>query len=178
MIRGRRIYLVAVSMEFLDHYRKWINDPHVTDMLGQIRFPMSELKEREWVQAQIDGDGSQRNFTILTKKGVPIGNIGFSRLNWHSRVGVLGIMIGEKSLWDKGYGAEAINLLLEFGFRTLGLHRVVLYVDSVNERAIACYKKCGFVVEGAQRKHEFYRGGYIEDLFMGILREDWEKRKP
>ena len=177
MIPGKRVDLVAVSPKYLDAYRKWINDPEATDMLGNVRFPMSRVREKKCVDGQTAGTSKSRNFTILTKKGLPIGNVGFNVLNWQNRSGVLGIMIGEKDYWNKGYGSEAIGMVLEFGFQTLGLHRILLYVDSKNDRAVACYKKCGFVIEGTKRKHEFYRGEDVEDLVMGILKEEWEKRR-
>lgn len=174
MIRGKKVDLVALSMEYLPFYMRWFNDPEVTDMLGDPKFPLSEGKEREWVEQQVASKGDSRVFTVLTKKGRPIGNTGFNQIDYQNKYAVLGIVIGEKDLWDKGYGEDAITTLMRFGFEELGLHKIELGVHSTNERAIACYKKCGFVLEGCEREHDFYRGEYIDSLRMGILRREWE----
>ena len=173
MIRGTKVDLVAVSSEYTDYYSRWINDPEVTDMLGDPNIPLSKGKEREWVESVLSGKGGGRTFTILTKKGEPIGNAGFNHLDFRNSHGVLGIMIGEKRLWDKGFGTDAIRILLKFGFDELGLRKIELFLDPGNKRALACYRKCGFVEEGRARKHIFHRGEYIDDLRMGILREEW-----
>ncbi|MDH4123394.1 MAG: GNAT family N-acetyltransferase [Thermoplasmata archaeon] len=175
MIRGKKIDLVAVSMNYLPNYHKWINDPDVVDMLGHFDLPISLEQERKWVEKHLSGNESEKIFTILTKNGKPIGNIGLADINYTNRATTLGIMIGEKNYWNRGYGADAISTLLEFAFDTMGLHRIELRVNGNNERAIACYKKCGFKIEGKRRKHGYYHGEYINEIWMGILREEWDK---
>ncbi|MDG6898571.1 MAG: GNAT family N-acetyltransferase [Nitrososphaerota archaeon] len=173
MIRGEKVDLVAVSPDYLELYHRWINDPEVSEMLGVNRLPASMADEREWLEGAQDPSKEGRTFTILTKQGRPIGNIGFNHLTYRNRHGTIGIMIWEKDLWDKGYGTDAIMTLLRFGFEELGLVRVELNVDSLNERAIACYRKCGFVLEGRARKHTYIKASYHDDLSMGILLEEW-----
>jgi len=173
-MKGKKVDLVGVSMDYLPYYLRWFNDPQVTDMLGDTRFPFSEEKEKEWIEQQLAPKDTSRAFTVLTKKGRPIGNAGFNEIDYHNRYAVLGIAIGEKEFWNKGYGEDIISTLLEFAFEELGMHKVELGVHSTNARAIACYKKCGFVLEGCEREHDFYEGRYIDSLRMGILRKEWE----
>jgi RimJ/RimL family protein N-acetyltransferase len=175
MIRGTKIDLVAVSEKYLKEYSRWINDPVATDMLGVLLFPVSMEQERKWVDGAIAEKDFEKTFTILTKDGKPIGNCGFNRIDYVNRYAVLGILIGEIDFWDKGYGTDAIRTLLRFAFQELGMHKVCLNVDSVNERAVACYKKCGFVQEGRFREHRFYHGEYKDDLSMAVLADDWFK---
>ena len=177
MIRGEKVDLIALTMDYLPSYLKWFNDPEVTDMLGDTRFPMSEGKEREWIEQQLTPKDSYRVFTIRTKKGKLIGNCGYNDIDYQNRYVVLGIAIGEKDMWDKGYGEDVIRTLTKFAFEELAMHKVELGVHSTNERAIACYKKCGFVIEGCEREHDFYRGGYIDSLRMGILKDEWLRLK-
>ncbi len=176
MIRGDKVDLVGVSAKYLEHYHRWINDPDVTQMLGASKLPLSMRDEREWLEGALNPDKEEKIFTILTKQGKPIGNIGFNHLTFKNRHGTIGIMIGEKSFWDKGYGTDTIEAILRFGFEELGLVRIELKVDSLNERAIACYKKCGFVLEGRGRKHTYLNGEYHDDLDMAILVEEWQAR--
>ncbi len=176
MIRGKKVNLVAAGPEYVEFYKKWINDPVVVDMLGVRNYPISAEREREWAERQLEPTDDRRQFTILTKRGRPIGNCGFNVIDYQNRFAVLGIMIGERELWDKGYGTDALEALVRFGFETLGLHKVCLTVDSVNARALACYKKCGFVVEAVLREHRFHRGKYCDELWMGILEDEWRAR--
>jgi RimJ/RimL family protein N-acetyltransferase len=85
----------------------------------------------------------------------------------------LGIIIGEKEYWSKGYGSDAIVTLLRFAFHEMNLHRVQLSVHDGNDRAKACYRKCGFVEEGRLRQDRFARGRYIDTLIMGVLRDEF-----
>ena len=69
-----------------------------------------------------------------------------------TRAASLGISIGEPDCWNRGYGAEAIGLMLDWAFLELNLHRVWLHVYANNPRGIACYEKVGFVREGVLRE--------------------------
>ena len=85
----------------------------------------------------------------------------------------VGIGIGERELWGKGYGTDAMKVILRYAFQELNLRRVSLDTFEYNPRAIRSYEKAGFVHEG--RAEDFlYREGRRWDLiFMGILREEW-----
>lgn len=86
------------------------------------------------------------------------------------------IGIGDRELWGKGYGSDALNVLLRFGFCELNLHRVNLGTFSYNPRAIRAYEKVGFRHEGKLRS-AMRRGGQRWDVvFMGILRDEWEAK--
>ena len=98
-----------------------------------------------------------------------------------NRSAMLGIVIGEKGRWDQGYGQEAINLLLDYGFSLLNLNSVMLGTFSFNERALHCYEKVGFTTEGILRQEIYRRGQYHDALIMRMLRSEWEelhKREP
>jgi diamine N-acetyltransferase len=182
MIEGRKIKLVAVSTEYLHYYKRWINDPEVADFLGTVGFPFNLKEERQWVEKNIASNDSAAHFTILTKKGKPIGNISLMEIEYVHRNAQLGIMIGEKAYWNRGYGTDAIEALLGFAFETLGLHKVELRLNVSNKRALTCYKNCGFKLEGRKREQTFHRGEYCDELIMSTLKSEWErskkKRKP
>lgn len=177
MIKGNRVDLVAVSMIYIEEYHKWINDPDVCDMLGMIDFPLSLEKERQWVEESFVQRESEKIFTILTKRGKPIGNIALMEIDYINRCAEMGIMIGEREYWNREYGTNAINTLLEFAFNNMNLSKICLTTNESNKRALACYKKCGFSKEGRLRKQRYYRGKYENDLLMGISREDWIRKR-
>ena len=86
----------------------------------------------------------------------------------------MGIVIGEKEYWSKGYGTDTVRALLRFAFEQMNLNRVELGTFDFNERAQACYRKCGFVEEGRRREDRFIDGRYHDLVIMGILRREWE----
>jgi RimJ/RimL family protein N-acetyltransferase len=76
--------------------------------------------------------------------------------------------------FGKGYGTEALRLVLDYGFGTLNLHRIGLDVFDFNPRAIHVYEKLGFKREGVQRDALFYDGEFHDSIVMGILEDEWD----
>jgi RimJ/RimL family protein N-acetyltransferase len=101
----------------------------------------------------------------LGEEWLHIGNIGLHRIDLKNRTAVLGIFIGEKDFWGKGYGREAIRVMLRYAFFELGLNRVELETFDFNERAMRCYKAVGFKEVGVRRK-AFFRDGAFHDLVL------------
>ena len=90
----------------------------------------------------------------------------------------LGIAIGDKAYWGKGYGRDAVKVLLDYAFRLRNAHKVWLMVNAPNERAIRAYRACGFVEEGRLRSHVWGDGRYLDLVYMGILRDEFSARAP
>jgi RimJ/RimL family protein N-acetyltransferase len=169
---GERLYLRPLEEADIPTCLRWINDPEVTRTLMMYR-PLNELREREWFQGQYKDDHNIILAITLKEQDRHIGNVGLHRIDWKNREGELGIMIGEKDEWDKGYGSEAISLVLGYGFDRLNLHRICLRVYENNPRAQRCYEKAGFRREGAMRESAFSEGRYWDTIFMGILDREW-----
>jgi RimJ/RimL family protein N-acetyltransferase len=89
----------------------------------------------------------------------------------------IGIVIGEKDFWNKGFGTEAMRLMVDYGFSTLNLNRIHLHVYETNPRGIHCYEKVGFQQEGRLRQAHYLEGRYIDILAMSILNNDWMEQK-
>ncbi len=106
-----------------------------------------------------------------------IGNCELSGIDWVSGNCWVGIGIGERALWGKGYGTEAMDLIVRYAFETLNLKRVSLTVFQYNERAVKSYLKVGFVEEGRFRQWMQRRGVRYDLIFMGLLRSEWEERQ-
>lgn len=108
--------------------------------------------------------------------GKYIGYCGLMNIqNRHGNV-ELGIMIGDRGYWGRGYGREVVNLLLNYGFHFLGARRIALTTHAKNERAIRCYRACGFVEEGRPRKVVWIEGEYTDLVEMSLLREEWQSK--
>jgi diamine N-acetyltransferase len=170
-IPGKRIRLRAIERSDIPTFVRWFNDPEVTKHLG-LYLPMSQAQEERWFERHLQ-DEKRHIFGIETVDGKLIGNIGLEDVNWKDRSAELGIVIGEKDYWDKGYGTEAVTTLLGFAFRQMNLHRVYLRVFEDNPRAKRSYEKCGFQLEGRLRESSFSDGRYRDEWIMGILRDEF-----
>ncbi len=175
MLEGRQVRLRPREVTDLERVYTWINDPEVTRFLDSGRYPISRADERRWLEEHPRNNYANGvGLAIETKDGAHIGNIDLMRVRPEDRKAGLGIMIGEKDYWSNGYGTDAIIVLLRFAFGEMNLHRVWLTVDTSNERAVACYRKCGFQEEARLRQDRYTAGRYWDTLFMGILHDEFE----
>lgn len=176
MIVGERVRLRGVEKEDLEKFVVWLNDQEVRENL-LIYHPWATWQEENWFQGLKDREPAELPLVIdvLTEDGwLLIGNSSFHKVDWRSRSAEVGIFIGDKKYWNKGYGSEAMQLILQFGFNRLNLNRIYLQVFETNPRAIRAYEKCGFVLEGRLRQDMFLDGRYIDVFIMSILRDEWK----
>ena len=106
-------------------------------------------------------------------EGDHVGNIGLHGIDRGNRKASIGIVIGEKGRWSKGYGTDAMMTVLRYAFRDLHLHKVNLDVIDYNERAIHVYAKCGFVREGVRREELWKRGRFVDLVRMSMLEHEF-----
>jgi RimJ/RimL family protein N-acetyltransferase len=169
------VRLRALEPTDLENAYTWVNDREVTQYL-MVRYPWSRAREEKYLReasAEDNGFGDVR-LAIETKEGVHIGMCGLHRARPEDRGAELGIMIGDKSFWSNGYGTDCVRTLLRFAFEQMNMHKVALGVFEFNERAMACYRKCGFVDEGRFRQEYFQDGRYWDVVRMSILRGEWD----
>lgn len=173
---GDRIYLSpkGVSDEEIEKFTKWMNDFQITDYIGRSGQVTTLSGEKEWLENSAKND-TNRDFNIIElSSNKLIGTISLEDFNWIERSAVLGIFIGDEDYRNNGYGTEAIQLLLEYGFKYLNLHSIRLNLLSINERAHKCYLKCGFKDTGKSREEIFLNGRYYDKLHMDILENEFE----
>jgi RimJ/RimL family protein N-acetyltransferase len=174
VIEGKLVRLRPQSMDDVDRYVAWFNDPEVTEYLSN-RYLISREAEVAWLRGRTETMMSQTAvlFAIETLDGVHIGSTNFHEVLPENRKARLGVTIGDKAYWSRGYGGDAVTTLCRFGFDEMNLHRIDLTVHAGNARAIRCYTKAGFIDEGRLRDHLFKRGRYHDMIVMGILREEF-----
>ena len=173
MFEGKLVNLRPLETGDLERMFTWINDQETIQYLAA-RYPISRTEEERWLTSRPAADFANMVLAIETKDGVHIGNCGLHEGQPENRKASLGIVIGDKDYWSNGYGSDAIVTLLRFGFYEMNLNRVWLHVYEFNERARACYKKCGFVEEGRLRQNAYQEGRYIDTITMGILRSEFD----
>jgi RimJ/RimL family protein N-acetyltransferase len=166
-----RLGLRTITESDLPDYVRWLNDPEVTEFMLIESGGHTLDTARAWLEQASDLDAGHRAWAI-EGDGRHIGNCALN-LEANGQVASFGIVIGEKTHWNRGYGTAAVQEALRIGFQQMGLHRVHLDVFAGNRRGIRCYEKCGFRREGLQRKAFFKRGEWIDVVLMAILREEW-----
>lgn len=183
MIFGERIRFRGIDKEDLATFIKWVNDPEVLRGTG-IYLPLAMVDEQDWFDTMRKRPADEHNLAIEARQAgaedgagswTLIGSCSFFNLDHRNRSSEFGIMIGEKSYWNKGYGTEAVRLLCQHGFNTLNLNRIYLRVFETNPGAVRAYEKAGFTHEGRQRKAEFREGNYIDVLVMSLLKDEFKK---
>lgn len=178
MILGKKVRLRSLEREDLPRCVAWINDPEVQAGIAMY-LPVSMDEEEKWFEGMKQNDPHERSLAIdaNTEDGWRhIGTTGFHHISWRDGHADFGIMIGDKAYWNKGWGTDAVQTLVRFGFVDLNLIRIWLRVFDYNERAKRCYEKVGFAVEGRLRQHHFHAGQHYDELIMGLLREEWSKQ--
>ncbi len=178
MIRGERVTLRPVDPDQdLEACFRWVNDPEVTRHLRHLGPPITRTQERERLARHRD-PASEIMLAIESEDGTHIGNCGLIGISPVSRTAGLGIFIGDPLYWSRGYGTDAVRTLCAYGFVELNLQRIALSLNATNERARRCYEKCGFQLEGRLRRADYTEGRYVDELRMGILREEFFERFP
>jgi RimJ/RimL family protein N-acetyltransferase len=169
-----KIHLRAFEKEDIDSIIKWVNDEAVTQYLSDILiYPISRADEVKWLESVSITNHREKVFAIETLNKELIGSVGLHNINWVERKAELGIMIGEREFWGKGYGSEAVREVLRITFEKMNLNRVYLRVFENNPRAIRVYEKCGFQIEGSLRQDHYYGRRYYDTLIMAMLKEEY-----
>ncbi|HRJ76065.1 MAG TPA: GNAT family protein, partial [Anaerolineales bacterium] len=175
--RGTLVRLASESPETMAKtYIKWDRDSEFHRLADSAPAQLwSEKKLKDFVEKgqEKQGDKSFR-FSIRTlENDILIGSTGLWIQRWSQGDAWLGIFIGEREYWGKGYGTDAMRLIVGYGFSELNLRRITLGLHSYNERALKSYQKVGFQLEGRVRGEGIRDGVRYDDLYMGILREEW-----
>jgi RimJ/RimL family protein N-acetyltransferase len=176
-LRGEKVYLSALSKDDAAIVARFQNNSEY------LRLGDTEAARPFSVEAvadYIDDRNKRKNlFTFgirLVKTDQLIGDEAIGHIEWPHAVGELEIAIGDPATWGKGFGGEAMALLLRFGVWEINLHRVQLTVFEYNVRAIAAYEKLGIVREGNFRQYLQRDGRRYDMLLYGLLRPEWEAR--
>lgn len=175
MIYGEHVRLRATERDDVKKFYEWVNDPEVTRGLAMF-LPLSTTDEMNWFDSLAKRDQKEKPLVIEIKDGNGwrmIGNCGVFDIDPVNRTGELGIMLGDKDEWNKGYGTEVMSLLARHCFDTLNLNRVSLRVYAENARARRAYEKAGFVEEGRLREAVYKHGKYDDVIMMSVLRSEW-----
>jgi RimJ/RimL family protein N-acetyltransferase len=181
LFRGQLVRLAASNSDTdAEALVRWSRDSQYLRLLdAEIARPISLSRAKELTKEFLEPDEPKLDaFAFVIRTLADDHQIGFVDLDgvqWSHGDTFVGIGIGDRSDWNKGYGTDALRIILRYAFMELNMHRVSLTVFAYNPRAIHSYEKAGFTHEGRLREFLNRDGQRYDLLFMGILREEWEQ---
>jgi RimJ/RimL family protein N-acetyltransferase len=177
IVRGEKVWLRVFDRDDIESSLRAVNDRDISELVG-FWGPMSKSMSEKWFEDEVLKQHGQREyfFTICELGSADlIGQCGFHNMQTGVRAEVGIFMLPEYC--GRGYGTDAMNALLDYGFGHLGLRRIGLHVSPGNERAIRSYEKAGFSHEGRLRSFRIRRGEVVDDIVMSILHHEWAALK-
>jgi RimJ/RimL family protein N-acetyltransferase len=181
LLQGKLVRLVTEDPETVAKYlSRWARNSEYWRLLSSDPARLRSTKSiKEWIEKEIEKE--QPGFFLFLIRTLTddrlIGDIGLGGINWVQGEAFVGIGLGEREDWGKGYGTDAMRIMLGYAFMELNLYRVSLNFFEYNPRALRSYEKSGFSIEGRERKFLNREGRRWDLIWMGILREEWEKSR-
>jgi RimJ/RimL family protein N-acetyltransferase len=177
LFTGKLVRLAGIDPDEVSKaFAQWNRDSEYQRLLDSDPPRLHSVKAtKDWLDKQIK-DELETTFWFAMRALEDdrlLGDIDLTVINWGSRDAFLGIGIGERAFWGKGYGSDALQVVLRYAFLELNLRRVTLNVFEYNQRAVRTYEKAGFRSEGRVRQAMQREGHRYDILYMGILREEW-----
>ena len=170
---GDNVYLSPISVDDVEQYAEMVNDIKVSVGLGYLSY--TNIIDFESEKEFLISVKKEKRFAVrLLENDELLGNVGFKSVGEIHRTAEMGIMLGNPKYQRKGYGMEAINLLLDYGFSFLNLRNISLNVFEYNEVAYNLYKKIGFKEAGRLRKAVEIMGKTYDVIIMDMLKEEFQ----
>lgn len=175
MLKGNQVTLRAIERDDIKRLHELYQNVEQAILADGNWQPVPLAAREKRFDKHLDSDN--KTWFVIEVDGRMIGDIELHSIDRRSRVAGLGVAIFETDNLGKGYGREAIGLLLGWAFEIENYERVWLNTWATNERAIRCYRALGFVDEGRQRNQIFVNGAYVDVILMGLLRDEWRAQK-
>lgn len=168
-----RIYLRLMTNEDTDNIIRWRNKEEVRENFIYQK-PFTKAGHENWIKTMIDTGKAVQMMIVLADGDRPIGSVYLRDIDMEHKKAEYGIFIGEPDCFSKGYGTEAAELMTEYAFSRLGLHKIMLRVYADNVRAIKSYEKAGFVQEAYLKEDVLIGGKYRDIVLMAMFHKEEE----
>lgn len=169
-IEGKRIYLREIRLsDATARYCSWLNDPKVNSYLCCRFQKWTVPKLKRYIEA-IKNDRANFFWVIYRKdNNTHIGNIKLRAVNANYKHGDIGVIIGERTCWGRGFATEAIKLVKDYAFKTLRLHKLTAGSYSNNLGSIRAFQKAGFSIEGRRKEQFVHKNKYVDEILSGCV---------
>lgn len=173
---SKTVDLVPMTLGFVtERYRGWLSDSVVNAYLSTRDVSMDDL--REYVNKRI-ADRNVFFWAICDKaSGAHIGNVKIEPIDWDSKSGVFGMLLGDQAFWGKGIGTEVTSAVVATLFDDYDFKSIVLGVEILNEAAIRVYEKAGFKIVETEHYRQPAMNGSLGKHTMEISRDDYAAQK-
>ena len=180
ILYGKNIVLRDMRPEDITGLRRWVNDLETVRYLSsRYWMPQSEADTADYLDHTMHAGANGAYFAIANREnGLYLGQCDLPSINWKMRSAEMAIVMGDEQARGRGIGTEAIGLMLTYAFAMLGLERVELEVATDNRRAMRCYQKAGFTLEGIKRHAFLVDGQYADLAVMAVLAGEWRAANP
>lgn len=174
LLLGKRVRLRATRDDDLPALAAWLMDPAIKATQAAVVLPRSEAATREQVAEWVANKSATAGFSVETLDDAPelVGHVSLFGIGMKARSATLGIVLGRQFV-GRGYGTDAVRVIVSYGFREFGLHRIQLDVVGYNLQGIAAYRRAGFVEEGRRREALLHDGHWYDEVLMSILEHEW-----
>lgn len=171
---GEKCYLSPCTAQDAEQWTVWDNDLEVAIPLGDEAYTVYPLEKMEEVAREVMTEQVHLFSIVDAGTDTLIGRCLLFDIDAVNRKAMLGIVIGEKAYWSRGYGVEATRLLVDYGFNLLNLNSIMLGTFSFNKRALNCFRRAGFKEIGKRRQARIIAGRAYDLVLMDILAEEFE----
>jgi RimJ/RimL family protein N-acetyltransferase len=175
-IEGRQVVLRDVQRADMENKVRWFNDPQVNKTL-LLEDKLDLQRTLKWFDEHARDD-SRKEFIVESKQGESIGITGLLHINRRHGTAECYCIIGEKAYWGKGIGTEVHKLLVDWGFKNLGLNKIWADIRAENIAIIKVIERLGFKVEGTLRQERIIDGKRIDVVRIGLLRDEFYQLHP
>ena len=173
-ILGENIDLVAINLEHINLYAKWINDPRVR-RYARNTMPITVEESKKWFEPR-EGIKEFVSFEIYHKElDKIVGFVEFNQINYINHAANLSVVIGEKEIWGNNLGTEAAKQMIKYGFNELNLVKITASTLKPNKGACRMLEKIGMKLELVLKNQTYFDGMYADELNFCISREEWEQ---
>jgi RimJ/RimL family protein N-acetyltransferase len=173
-MEGELCYLSPLSGEFAESFYVWLNDLENSVYLRAFPWILTLNQERQWLETIPANDYVM---AIIDKRtNSLLGNCALVEVDFINRTAEYGIFIGEKEARGKGFGLDATQLMLDYGFNVLNLHNIKVHIYSFNESSLNLFRKCGFKMIGRRREAKIIGNQKYDEVMMDLLASEFESR--
>lgn len=171
-ISGERIFLKPLSwQEVTPTYVEWMQDKEITRFL-ESRWKTHTLESiKSYIEAISEAPDAFLFGIFENGSGEHIGNIKIDNINQTHKFGHLGLIIGNKKVWGRGYGAEAIKLATRYAFEELYLNKLVAGIYANNIGSYKAFIKAGFQDAGRLKNNRLYENGYVDEILVELCND-------
>ncbi|MFF0829273.1 GNAT family N-acetyltransferase [Brevibacillus sp. NPDC003359] len=174
-LEGQRVFLRPIGTDDTELYFRSLFNKETRMLTGtQKHFTREQIQQ--YIENKSQDSSSVLLLICLCENDQVIGDVQIGDIDRNNRNAFIRISIDQNAYQGKGYGSEALLLMLDYGFGILNLHRIELNVFAFNERAIHTYEKLGFQREGVQRQALYYNHAYHDSILMSMLADEYRAK--